>query len=194
MFIRRVQALCLVIGPTLFALSPIFWIDGRYGIVGGMLIAVAMVPWVFGLLGEYDRLRPHLPVVSGLWMLLVLIGMFGSIAFGLQGFFEGVLGTTDGASPATFTGYPTAGALVLLLAGPMFPAALVVLSIFHWRTRLAPRWVASLLALAAAMFPVARVARIDTLAVIADLLMLGTFCVIAWRAWHADRAPVISPS
>ncbi|MEJ1087672.1 hypothetical protein WDU99_05015 [Microbacterium sp. Mu-80] len=162
MFIRRVQALCLVIGPTLFALSPLFWVDGHYGIVGGMLIAVAMVPWGFGLLGEYDRLHPHLPVVSGLWMLLVLIGMFGSIAFGLQCFFEGVLRTTDGASPATFTGYPAAGALVLLLAGPMLPAA--------------------------------RVARIDTLAVIADLLMLGTFCVIAWRAWHADRAPVISPS
>ena len=43
MFIRRVQALCLVIGPTLFALSPMFWIDGRYGIVGGMLIAAVGV-------------------------------------------------------------------------------------------------------------------------------------------------------
>ena len=77
MWITRLQRSGLVLGPVLFALSPLFWVDGHYGVVGGMLIAVSMVPWVYGLLGEYERLRRPLPRISGLWLLLVLIGMFG---------------------------------------------------------------------------------------------------------------------
>lgn len=83
MLIARMQILGLIVGPSIFALSPLFWNDGHYGVVGGMLIAVSTVPWVFGLLGEYEKLRAPFPVVSGLWFLLVLIGMFGTVAFGL---------------------------------------------------------------------------------------------------------------
>ncbi|MFD7368046.1 hypothetical protein ACFV4I_17450 [Nocardiopsis alba] len=85
MIVRRLQAVALFLGPVTFAASPFFWNDGHYGVTGGMLIALSMVPWVYGFLGEYDRLREHMPTLSGLWLLVLLAGMFGSISFGLQG-------------------------------------------------------------------------------------------------------------
>lgn len=174
----------LIIGPLLFALSPLFWIDGHYGVTGGLLIAIAAVPWVYGLIGEYNALRPRFPLLSGLWMLLVLIGMFGTVAFGLQGVFESVFGIAEFRSLATFDIYPLPVAIVLILAGPLFPVALLSLGAMHWWTGLTPRWSAVLLVFAAAAFPVARISRSVPVAFIADLVMLAAFCVVAWFAWH----------
>lgn len=138
MVVRRLESLGLIIGPLLFALSPLFWIDGHYGVTGGLLIAIAAVPWVYGLIGEYNALRPRFPLLSGLWMLLVLIGMFGTVAFGLQGVFESVFGITEFRSLATFDIYPLPVAIVLILAGPLFPVALLSLGAMHWWTGLTP--------------------------------------------------------
>ncbi|MDV2978226.1 UNVERIFIED_CONTAM: hypothetical protein Q9R71_13685 [Actinomycetes bacterium ARC8] len=184
MLVRRLESLGLVIGPLLFALSPLFWIDGHYGVTGGLLIAIASVPWVYGLVGEYHTLRTRLPLLSGLWILLVLIGMFGTVAFGLQGVFESVFGVTEFRSLATFEIYPLPVAIVLSLAGPLFPLSLLLLGAMYWWTGLTPRWSASLLVLAAAAFPVARISRSVPVAFIADLVMLATFCALAWFAWN----------
>lgn len=179
----RLQVLGLVVGPVLFALSPLFWDDGHYGVVGGMLIAVSTVPWVFGLLGEYERLRSPFPVISALGFLLVLVGMFGTVAFGLQGFFEGVLGVTEGSGLTGFEGYPIGGAAVLLLAGPVFPLALIVLGALQWHSRISPRACVALLCIAAVAFPVARVTRSTAVALVADVLMVVAFCWLAWYRW-----------
>lgn len=161
MRVSRLNDLGLVIGPALFALSPAFWKDGHYGAVGGMLIAVSTVPWVFGLIGQYDRVRSRLPLAAGLWLLLVLIGMFGTVAFGLQGFFEDVFGVDDASALAAFDGYPAAGTVMFLLAGPTFPLALLLLGMMLWHTRLSPRACSGLLVIAAIAFPIARVSLDD---------------------------------
>ncbi|WP_346843064.1 hypothetical protein [Rhodococcus sp. IC4_135] len=177
-------------GPAIFGLSPLFWNDGHYGVVGGMLIAVSTVPWVFGLLGEYEKLRAPFPVVSGLWFLLVLVGMFGTVAFGLQGFFEGVFGVDDSSALASFAGYPTAGTIMLLLAGPTFPFALVVFGTMQWRARTVPPACAVLVLIAAVAFPIARATREVPVAIVADLVMIAAFCGVAWYAWTRQIAAV----
>lgn len=189
MMMRRLQSLGLIVGPLMFALSPLFWVDGHYGVAGGLLIATATVPWVFGLMGEYTALSARLPIVSGLWMLLVLIGMFGTVAFGLQGVFEAIFGVTEWRSLATFDVYPLPVAIILILAGPVFPAALLTLGAMHWRTGLTPRWSAALLVLAAVAFPIARITRSTPVAFIADLVMLAAFCAVAWFSWQRTSAP-----
>lgn len=142
------------------------------------------MPWVFGLIGEYSALRPRLPVLSGLWLILVLIGMFGTVAFGLQGVFESVFGVDHASSLTAFEGYPLPVAIILLLAGTTFPAALFLLGAMYWRTEITPCWVALLLVFAAAAFPIARVTRSIPVALIADLVMLTTFCFLAWFEWR----------
>ncbi|KAA5826491.1 hypothetical protein ABT337_17270 [Saccharopolyspora hirsuta] len=189
MVVQRLQAVALLLGPVVFAISPFFWIDGHYGVTGGALIALSAVPWVYGLIGEYERLRERLPTLAGLWLLLLLIGMFGSIAFGLQGFFEGVFGITGRASLAAFEDYPPHSLFVLLLPGPGFPLALLAFGAMLGWTRLAPRWVSVLICLAAIFFPLARVLRVDWIAYLADLLMVVAFGLLAWRAWQRRDLP-----
>ncbi|MGB3304502.1 hypothetical protein [Gordonia sp. (in: high G+C Gram-positive bacteria)] len=190
MLISRLQALGLVVGPAIFALSPLFWNDGHYGVAGGMLIAVSTVPWVFGLLGEYEKLRKPFPVVSGLWVLLVLIGMFGTVAFGLQGFFEAVFGADNSSALAAFDGYPTVGTIMFLLAGPTFPFALMVFGAMLWRARTVPQTCVVAVLVAAVAFPIARVTREAPVAFIADLVMLAAFCGVAWYAWQRSSDAV----
>ncbi|MGP4016863.1 hypothetical protein [Saccharopolyspora sp. 5N708] len=60
MFVQRLQAAALLLGPLIFATSPFFWVDGHYGVTGGMLIALAMAPWVYGRAWQ----RPALATTS----------------------------------------------------------------------------------------------------------------------------------
>ncbi|MCI2416414.1 hypothetical protein MOQ72_03175 [Saccharopolyspora sp. K220] len=184
MVVQRLQAAALLLGPLVFAASPLFWVDGHYGVTGGMLIALAMVPWVYGLIGEYERLRERVPILAGLWLLLLLVGMFGSIAFGLQGFFEGVFGISDRAPLAALDDYPPQSVFVLWLPGPAFPLSLLAFGLLLGWTRMSPRWVAVLVCVAAIAFPLGRVLRLDWVAYIADLLMVLPFCHLAWCAWQ----------
>lgn len=187
MVVQRLQAAALVLGPVVFATSPFFWVSGHYGVTGGALIALSTVPWVYGLLGEQERLRQRAPLLAGLWLLLLLVGMFGTIAFGLQGFFEGSLGVTDLSSLAALDRYPPQSLFVLWLPGPTFPLALLAFAALLARTRTAPRWVVLTLCLAAIAFPVARVLRADWIALAADWLMVLPFGRLAWDAWQRSR-------
>ncbi|MDA0564193.1 hypothetical protein LG943_07610 [Streptomonospora sp. S1-112] len=190
MLVQRLQAVALLLGPLVFAASPFFWTDaGHYGVNGGMLIALAMVPWVYGLVGEYERLREHVPRAAGLWLLLVLVGMFGSVAFGLQGFFEGALGDVDRVALDRFADYPPQSLLVLWLPGPTFPLALLVFGLLLRWTRTAPWWVTVLICLAALAFPLGRALRLEWVAYLVDLLVLAPFGYLALRAWRRASAP-----
>ncbi|MBQ0923433.1 hypothetical protein [Saccharopolyspora endophytica] len=189
MVVQRLQAVAMVVGPVVFAASPFFWVDGHYGVNGGMLIALSTVPWVFGLIGEYERLRERVPVAAGLWLLLLLVGMFGTIAFGLQGFFEGAFGLHDRVGLERFADYPPQSLLVLWLPGPSFPAAMFAFGALLLWTRTAPWWDASLICLAAIAFPLGRVLRLEWVAYVVDVLVIIAFAHLAWRAWLRTTEP-----
>ncbi|WP_461003045.1 hypothetical protein [Streptomonospora sediminis] len=193
MLVRRLQAAALLLGPIIFAVSPFFWTNGHYGVNGGMLIALSMVPWVYGLIGEYDRIREHAPNIAGIWLLLVLVGMFGSIAFGLQGFFEGTFGLEGRPALEGFDDYPPQGVLVLWLPGPVFPLALLVFGLIIAWTRTSPLWVAALICLAAIAFPAGRVLRLEWVAYLVDVLVIVPFAHLAWRAWHGADGSTTPP-
>ncbi|RRO14721.1 hypothetical protein EIL87_18425 [Saccharopolyspora rhizosphaerae] len=194
MLVQRLQALALVVGPVIFAASPFFWVDGHYGVTGGVLIAVSTVPWVFGLIGEYERLREHAPVAAGLWLLLLLAGMLGTVAFGLQGFFEGAFGLHDRVGLARFDDYPPLSLLVLWLPGPAFPAAMFVYGALLLWTRAAPPWDTALICLAAVAFPLGRVLRWEWVAYVVDVLVIVAFTHLARRAWQRTREPAGRPN
>jgi hypothetical protein len=193
MLVQRMQAAALFAGPVIFAASPFFWVDGHYGVNGGILIALSMAPWVYGLIGEYERLRERVPRVAGLWLLVLLIGMSGTIAFGLQGFFEGVLGVEGRAALARFGDYPPQSVLVLWIPGPFFPLSLLVFGVLIGWTRMSPWWVSVLICLAAVAFPLGRVLRLEWVAYIADLLVVIPFSQLAWRAWRRAEAVSAAP-
>lgn len=172
-FNRAAQGAGLIAGPLLTVVATFMWDDdGRHGVTGGALAALASVAWVYGLLGLWDRLRPERPVWATLGSLAAIVGTFGGIAFGLQGFYEGVFGLSGEQSLDALAEHPVAAQLVLWLPGPTFPLSMIALGLALAFTRKAPLWTALLLAAAGALFPVSRIPRIEAIAHVADLLLL----------------------
>jgi hypothetical protein len=173
----------LVLGPLVLAASTFFWVDGRYGVTGGLLVALASTAWAYGLLGAWERLHPRLPAAATAGLALTLLGTFGGITFGLQGFFEGAFGISTAESLAAVNQHPVAAWLALWGAGPLFPLSLVLLGAALLWTRLVPRPLAATLLVAGVAFPLSRVGRVDLAAHAVDVLLLGA------SAWLATRLP-----
>ena len=169
---RTVQGVCLILGPLVNAAATFFWTDGRHGVVGGVLVAWSSVLWLPGLLGLWEVVRSSRPVLGSVGAALAVIGSFGGIAFGLQGFYEGVFGLDKQQSLDALAAYPLASQLVLWLPGPMFPLMLVLLAVALARTRSAPRWMWALLGVGGVLWPVSRIPRIQAIAHVADLAVL----------------------
>jgi hypothetical protein len=170
---RVLQGTSLVLGPALNAAATFFWSDeGRHGVTGGTLVALSSVVWLPGLLGLWEAVRTSRPVVGSLGGALAVVGAFGGITFGLQGFYEGVYGLSKQQSLDALAAHPVAAQLALWLPGPVFPIALAVLGLALAWTRVVPRWTAALLAAAGFLWPVSRIPRVEALAHVADLTLL----------------------
>lgn len=173
----------IVLGPLLLAASTFFWEGGRYGVTGGVLVALSGIAWVYGLIGIWERLHPQLPVAAALGLVLTLLGTFGGIAFGLQGFFEGAFGQPAAESLTAVGEHPVASWLVLWGPGPLFPLSLVLLGAALLWTQLVPRPLAVAVLVAGVAFPLSRIGRIELMAHAVDALLIGA------SAWLAARFP-----
>lgn len=172
-FNRTAQGVSLIAGPALTVASTFLWdADGRHGVTGGALAALSSVVWLYGLLGLWDRLRPERPVWATIGSLAAILGSFGGIAFGLQGFYEGVFGLSGEQSLDALAEHPVAAQFVLWLPGPTFPLSMIALGVGLLLARKAPLWTAALFVLAGAAFPISRIPRIEAIAHVADLLLL----------------------
>jgi hypothetical protein len=188
MSLLALRCASLVLGPLLLAASTFFWEGGRYGVTGGVLVALSGIAWVYGLIGIWERLHPRLPVAAALGLVLTLLGTFGGIAFGLQGFFEGAFGLSAAESLAAVGEHPVASWLVLWGPGPLFPLSLVLLGAVLLWTRLVPRSLAVALLIAGAAFPLSRISRLDLLAHTIDALLLVASAWLATRLLRESRA------
>lgn len=168
----RVVSLCL--GPALLALSTFFWHNGRHGVPGGVMAAMASIVWVYGLIGIWERLQTRMPKLSALGLVMTLLGTFGGICFGAQGFYEGIFGQTGAQSLAAAARYPIASSFMLWWAGPMFPLSMVLLGVVLYRSALVSKALAVGAMVAGTVFPVSRIPRIEVVAHIADFALLAT--------------------
>lgn len=181
---RKPHGASLIIAPLLCATSTFLWTEGRYGAAGGTLLALSGVFWAHGFTGLFEDIRRHVPWYGTAGLPVALLGCFGAIAFGLQGFFEEVFAVSGPQSLAALAHHPVTATLVLWTPGPLFPLTVFGLgAVLAWR-RLAPTWVGALLCLAATVFPMSRIPRIEWIASVADVLLLVPF---AWLGWTLLR-------
>jgi hypothetical protein len=113
---RAIQVISLILGPALNAIATFFWSDdGRHGVTGGTLVALSSVVWLPGLLGLWEAVRGGRPVLGSMGGLLAVVGAFGGVSFGLQGFYEGAFGMSKQQSLDALAAHPVASQLVLWL-------------------------------------------------------------------------------
>ncbi|ADD43988.1 hypothetical protein [Stackebrandtia nassauensis] len=176
---RILRTTSLILGPLSLAASTFFWEDGRYGVTGGVLVALASTAWIYGLLGVWEHLRDRSPLLSAVGIVLTVVGTFGGIAFGTQGFFEGIFDVSGAESLDAAARYPVASWFVLWLPGPLFPISLMLLGAMLLRLRVTPVPVAVALMLGGLAFPASRVSRVDLIAHGADVVLLAASAALA---------------
>lgn len=197
--IRKLKTTALVIGPLLMAVSTFFWDGERYGATAGAIVMLANMLWVYGLIGVWERVAAVKPLVGSIGIVLSLLGCLGGIAFGLQGFFEEIFAVSGQESLDAAALYPVASAIVLWLPGPLMPISLGALGVVLTWSRLAPLWLGALLVACGAAFPLSRITRTESIAHVADALILVAFAVLALRYLRGGldaarpREPAMTP-
>jgi len=173
----------LVFGPGLFALSSLYWVgEGQYGITGSVLLVLGSVFWIVAFQGIFRLLATRMPRYAAWGQLVATYGaVCGGVGFALHGMFMSLHGISHGAGLQALGDHPVVANVIFWIGGPAFPVSLLVLGIVLIRTKILPVWAGALLSLGGALFPVARIPRIDLLAHAVDLLMLVPAWYLAWR-------------
>lgn len=177
--LRYMRFTSLIAGPLLMAVSTFLWEGERYGVTAGVIVMIANTLWIYGLIGVWERIAEVKPRIGAVGIVLALLGCVGGIAFGLQGFFEGIFEVSGAESLAAADAHPTASAIALWLPGPMMPIGLVALGIALAWSRLAPVWLGALLFASGVAFPLSRITRTESIAHLADALVLAAFAILA---------------
>lgn len=189
---------CLIVAPVLGAV-PAFLVDaaGRYGVAGGAVTAISSVFWLYGVIGLFGLIRETYPAFGAAGLLVALYGIgLGGISFGLQGFYEGVYGLSKSASLEALAHYPVASNFVLWGAGYLFPPTIFALGVALRRARRVALWTAGMICLAALVFPVSRITRVEWIMHSASVLLLVPFAYLGWTAINGslDRGVRTTPA
>jgi hypothetical protein len=188
---RLPHAACLVAGPVLFTIADFFWVgDAEYGLVAGTLLVLGSVAWIVGFAGIAAAIRPHAPLIAGWGMVLAVYGaVCGGAGFGLQGVLSTMYGVSHRQALDSLGEHPVVANVIFWVGGPAFPVTLLLLAVYLFVSRRAPVWAAVLLAAGAVLFPVARIPRIELVAVAVDLLLLVPAAYLATIIVRNDGLP-----
>lgn len=171
---RTLFGLSLLAAPLLFAASSFYWTgDGEYGVVGGTLLVMGSVFWIQAFAGLFSVLRPRMPGYAAWGFLTSVYGaLCGGAAFAFQGMFIALHEVSHDRSLAALSAHPVVANLIFWVGGPAFPISLLTLGIVLARTRTVSPWVGTMLAVGGALFPLARIPRVEIIAHSVDLLIL----------------------
>jgi len=176
---KKVEGLCFILAPLLFAASTFFWRDGEYGMEAAILIIFSMFFWIPGLTGLFSLVRNEMPryAVWGLWV--AVFGCISGICFAFLGYLATVFNISHEQYLNSLSHYPVTSQILLFGSGPLFPLSILVLGINLMLKRSLPAWICILFCFAAVAFPLSRIPRIEWMAHIADLAMLVPSVAIA---------------
>ena len=182
---RKFNLICLIIGQLLFCLTTFYWLDdGRYSIDAGTIMFFSMLFWAIGFMGLFGLLKESIPIYSKLGLLYAMYGIFGGVAFALEGIFEEALASGDQIGVNAAELFPLQMNLVMFQSGPAFPLSFLVLGMVL-AARKKVSWLAGiLLSLGGVTFPLGRIIRMETVAHLTDLVLLVAVFLITFEIWN----------
>jgi len=176
---KKVQGFCLIVAPVLFAASTFFWQNGEYGVEAGILIIFSMFFWIPALTGLFSLIKNEMPryAVWGLW--IAVFGCISGVCFAFLGYLATIFNISHDQYLNLLSHYPITSQILLFGSGPLFPLSILVLGITLMLNGSVPVWIGILFCLAAIVFPLSRIPRVEWMAHIADMVMVVPSVAIA---------------
>lgn len=172
---------CLGIGQLLTLISSFLWNDnGRHSVDASTLIVLSMVFWAAGFGGLFKLFEDNTPWYAKLGFVYAIYGCIGGVAFGMEGIFSIIFHDGDKIGVEAQRLFPTQLNLVLFWAGPAFPLSLIIMGIMMLVKKVTSPWVGIMFIIAGIGFPVSRILRIEWIAVVDDVMLLGGIVMHGW--------------
>jgi hypothetical protein len=179
---RIFYAVVLVIGQIINSISTFYWQeDGRYSINTSLLIILAMVFWAVGFNGLFDFFKEKNPWYARIGLLYALYGCIGGAGFGFEGLYSEIFNVSEKIAVKAYEKFPLHMNLSLFWSGPAFPLSLIIIgSMFIYRN-INFLW-GGLFILGGIAFPLSRILRIESVAHLADIVLLVPLILILFDA------------
>ena len=179
----------LILGPVLNLVATLFWEPDTQGATAGTLIGLSSACWLIGLIGIFDRLHASAPRYVAVALPVAVFATVGGVSFGVQAIHETLFSATHAHTVELLNEYPFAATTLFWTAGPLFPATFFALGlVLAWR-RAAPLPVGILLCLGALAFPLSRITREASIALVADVLLVLPFLYLGIRGLRPASRP-----
>lgn len=177
----RLTAGAALVAPALLLASSAVFLFAESGVNngpgGGTLTVWACIAFLAAFAGIYRMLDPERP--RTVWWLTALAGaaFIGGATFGIDAIYEAALGS------AAFAAVVEAEEWFVVFAylpwGWLAPLSFVLCGSFLWRAKAIPWWNGLLLILGGILFVAGRPARIDSIVLAADVVLIVGFVAIA---------------
>jgi hypothetical protein len=169
---RLFYAIALVIGQIINIVSTFYWHDdGRYSINASLFIILAMVFWAVGFNGLFDLFKEKKPWYARIGLLYALYGCIGGAGFGFEGIYSEIFNVSEKIAVTAYQKYPLQMNVSLFWSGPAFPLSLMIIGFMFIYQKINSFW-GVLFILGGIAFPVSRILRIESVAHLADIVLL----------------------
>jgi hypothetical protein len=168
--LERVSGTAALLAPVLLLASTVAFatLGGGIGVgaVAGVALVFAMIMFAIALVGLARRAEPVAPRAAAAVTAFGLAGTAGGVGFGIDSIQAQLFGT-PGLDEVSLAG------VIALRVGVLFPLSMIALAVLLGVTGRAPRALAATLAVAAALFPVARIGGLLPVGIASDLLFVA---------------------
>lgn len=178
----RIYGTAAILAPLFLLASTLAYItagDGiNDGVLGGTIGVWSAFTLAIALVGVLRLLEPAAPKAAPLLTAMAVIAFSGGVAFNISAIYLATFG--NDFMESDLQGGDAIGVLAFLPWGLLTPLTFVLVGILLWRTRTVEWWSGALLIAGGILFVASRPARIDPLAITADLVLVLALAPIGW--------------
>jgi hypothetical protein len=177
----RLAFICAFLAPLFLLIGDTIAVINFRSISWTLLLWLSFLCFVPALAGLAIAVQQRAPLLGLIGGIVVLIGTMAGA--GMQACFRTFILLQHGGqdSAVAFLRTQSVMPITTQMPGLGFPVGLLILAAGIWRSRIAPAWVAGVLALGAVLFPIGHAIRVSWALIGGDLVLLVAFGAIAQR-------------
>lgn len=179
--------LALVAAPLLTVIGTFFWDNGVVSRTTGVFQHYASYAWIFAFFMLFTWIGDRKPTYAFVGLVLGVLGCFGSSNFAQEGLYINAF-SMDPAVARTTIQSESSFILTVFLPGMLFPLGIFLAGLGLKLAKRAETWICIMICVGALAFPVSRIPRMMSVALVADLLLLIPMVTLAMSQLRAERS------